>query len=381
MNETAIQKLNKIEHAITNVQTIEEGLECYARIAAIKEYGQKRKIGKDFQNSLIICELRAERKNGQILREMAERGERQKPGDTWLHAATILSPTIENLGIEKTQSHRWQLLTYIPEERFEQEIIKRQNKESSIAKKDFYILGKKYKKEADKIEQPLKIEPILYSRDAFEFLSSIEDKSVDLLLTDPPYLTEFKTIIEFEQFVIKWIPLALSKIKNTGRAYIFTGNYPNELSIYLSTLKKENSFILSNILVWAYFNTIGPLPKMKYKLNWNAVFYLYGKDAQSLNIAENKNQDLKEKFEVQVISAPDGRHEIRYSQFQKPEKLARQFIWHSTNPNDLIIDPFAGTGSFLLAAGELGRRVLGSESHEKHLIICKKRGLKVKNEI
>jgi len=370
MTETALQKLNKIERAIVKVQTIQEGLECYARIGAVKEYGRKRNMGKAFQDSLIICELRAERKNGGILIKMVEEGERETGHGDQKSGLLKETPILNDLNITKIQSHRWQLLTWILDEQFEQEITKRQSKESSIAKKAFYSLGKKYKRESEKAERPRPMEPIVYYMDYSDFLAKFEGKSIDLLLTDPPYMTEFKDENEFRKFVQRWVPLAISKIKDTGRIYIFSGNYPKELHIYLSILLDQDDFILSNILIWGYFNTIGPSPKMGYKQSWNAVYYLHGKEACKLNCPK-----LKEQFDVQIISAPDGRHEIRYSPFQKPDEIAKRFISHSTEEADLMVDPFAGTGTFLLVAGELGRKALGAENDKKMIEICKKRGL------
>lgn len=242
-------------------------------------------------------------------------------------------------------------------------------------RKDAMGLIKKLGIEEEKTKRPRPIKPILYAEDAFEFLGGIENKSVDLLLTDPPYMTEFKSKGEFKKFTNGWLPLAVSKVKDTGRIYIFTGNYPEELHTYLSILLNQNDFVLSNILIWGYFNTIGPSPKMGYKQSWNAVFYLYGKGASELNPSEKRERNLIEKFDTQIISAPDGRHEIRYSTFQKPDEIARRFIWHSTNEGDLIIDPFVGTGTFLLVAGELGREARGAEIDKEMLKICRKRGL------
>lgn len=370
MTETALQKLNEIEQAIVKVQTIKEGLECYARIGAVREYGRKRNMGKPFQNSLVICELRAERRNGQILIEMAEKGERHREENGRPKKASSKEAFLSDFNISEKQSYRWQLLTWIRDKKFEQEIVRQQSRESSIAKKHFYSLGRKYKRESKKAERPRPTNPIVYHMDYSDFLAKFEDKSVDLLLTDPPYMTEFKDENEFRKFVQSWIPLAISKIKDKGRAYIFTGNYPKEIYIYLSILLNQNDFILSNILVWGYFNTIGPSPKMGYKQSWNAVFYLHGKEADKLNCPK-----LKEQFDVQIISAPDGRHEIRYSPFQKPDEIAKRFISHSIEEADLMVDPFAGTGTFLLVAGELGRKALGAENDKKMIEICKKRGL------
>jgi len=224
-----------------------------------------------------------------------------------------------------------------------------------------------------KIEKadPLPIEKgFVYHKDAFDFLNEFKSKSADLLLTDPPYMTDLEDI---KIFAIKWIPLALSKIKKTGRVYIFTGAYPKEIHSYLTVFLKQTDFILDNILVWTYRNTMGPSPKFGYKLNWQAVFYLYGKDAKPI-----KCPRLIEQFTVQDFNQPFGIKEPRYSSWQKPCELAEIFIRHSTKKGDLIIDPFVGTGTFLIEAIKMGRFAIGSEINSAMIKACKKRGLSIK---
>jgi len=376
LDQTLI-KISEIEQNLVKIKKIEEGMEFYAKVCALQEYARKKKWGRAAQIPLTIVALKNERINGQILIEMWDKDERSKGGRPRINESpseTCLSK-LKDFGISKQQSLRWQFLTYIPDEVFlrDTDRWRAPNWEKIIGlivKETFYSGGRKYKRELEKIEQPKIIKPVVYNIDYSVFLAKFEDKSVDLLLTDPPYMTEFETEDEFKKFVQTWVPLSLSKIKDTGRVYIFTGNYPREVHTYLSVLLDQDEFVLSNILVWGYYNTIGPAPKMKYKQSWNAVFYLYGKTAAGLDCPK-----LKELFDVQNIPAPDGRVKIRYSTFEKPEEVARRFISHSTKEGDLMIDLFAGTGTFLLAAGALGRQAFGCDVDKKMIEICKKRGV------
>lgn len=381
---TTLQKLNSITEAIIKVQTIDEGLECYSRIKAIKEYVRSKKLGKDLQDELMVCDLRAECRNGQILREMAKKGEIRTADDGLSRKKAlpqVIPSSLEDYNINLKQSHQWQLLTWIPDERFEQEIVKRRGKESSIAKKDFYDLGKKYKK--PEIEEIIRNigEASLITEDAVKFLNSFEDESIDLLLTDPPYMTDIEEPI-FD-FAKRWVPLALSKLKSTGRAYVFTGSYPKEIYAYLSILFSIKNINFEDILVWFYRNTLGPSPKMNYKRNWHVIFHLYKKDALPLSFSEKTG--MLEQFMVQEINAPDGRHEIRYSSFQKPLDLAEQLIRHSSKEKDTVIDPFAGTGTFLLAAKYGGCIAYGADINKEMIKVFEGRDRKmmgvIKNEL
>ncbi len=207
--------------------------------------------------------------------------------------------------------------------------------------------------------------PKLYHTTALEFLDTIRGASVDLLLTDPPYMTE---IDDIGAFAAEWVPAALAKMKPTGRAYIFHGAYPRERKAYLDVVLADKNFT-AELLVWTYRNTIGPKAKMGYHRNLQDIIYLYGPEAPPLDCPA-----MTERFAVQDVNAPDGRQGDRFHTWQKPDTLAERFIRHSTRPGATIIDPFAGTGTFLLAAARLGRIASGAEVDREIAAIARKRG-------
>lgn len=192
-----------------------------------------------------------------------------------------------------------------------------------------------------------------------------QQPSCDMLFTDPPYATD---VDDIKSFAAHWLPFALDKVKPTGRAYVCIGAYPDELAAYL-TVPPPPHLILSQVLVWTYRNTLGPTPKHDYKLNWQAIIYYRGVDAAPLDSPE-----MVEQFSVQDINAPDGRQGDRWHAWQKPDKLAERFIRHATQPGDLILDPFSGTGTHLLASARLGRRGHGCEMSEDTFAIALDRG-------
>lgn len=74
---------------------------------------------------------------------------------------------------------------------------------------------------------------------------------------------------------------------------------------------------------------------------------------------------------VGVFTYPSGRNV--YHPTEKPLTLMRDLILTFSQPGDLILDPYAGSGSTLVAAKETGRRWLGYELQEKHLAAAKHR--------
>ena len=208
-------------------------------------------------------------------------------------------------------------------------------------------------KKVEEYKNSDKTKPIIYNKDYKDFLLTIEDNSIDLLITDPPYFTEDYVNKDFAE---EWITLSLRKIKDEGRAFIFIGAYPKEIHAYLSILLKQNKFIIDNPIIWTYRNTLGQTPKMKYNLNYQMCLHLYSKNSRELDTSITN-----EMFSVQDINAPDGRIGDRYYKWQKPDELSERLIRHSTLESDKIIDPFAGSGSFLLAASRINRDATGCE--------------------
>jgi len=207
--------------------------------------------------------------------------------------------------------------------------------------------------------------PLIELADWREWLQ--RQPACDLLLTDPPYMTDVDNI---DEYAARWLPDALRKVKPTGRAYVCIGAYPMELSAYLQAARLTADVMhLANVLVWTYRNTLGPAPALDYKQNWQAVLYFRGPDAPALNCPE-----MTEQFSVQDINAPDGRLGDRYHTWQKPDELAERFVRHASKPGDLVLDPFAGTGTFILAANRLGRVGLGCDASEDMLAIAAQRG-------
>ena len=213
--------------------------------------------------------------------------------------------------------------------------------------------------------QTAKTQPTLEQADAIEWLARQEP--CDLLLTDPPYSTD---VTDIQAFAKSWLPLALSKVKPTGRAFIFIGAYPAELAAYLATAMPEQ------VLVWTYRNTLGPSPSHNYKLNWQAILYFKGPEAGPLDCPV-----MLEQFSVQDISAPDGRQGDRYHAWQKPLEIADRFVRHATKPGDVVLDPFACTGTFLIAAAALGREAKGCDISAENIAIAEGRGCLTSNAI
>jgi DNA modification methylase len=224
----------------------------------------------------------------------------------------------------------------------------------------------KKKEYTEQSKSDIKISPEIHCIDAVSYLKTFENNTIDLLITDPPYTTDVKDI---KSFTKEWIEVALMKVKQNGRLYICSGAYPDEIQAFIDVLMNQDKFIVDNPLIWTYRNTLGITPKMKYNLNYQLIWHLYSNDSPELDTSITN-----EMFSVQDINAPDGRLGNRLHTWQKPDELANRLIRHGSKKGDLVVDCFACTGTFLIAAAKFDRIAKGCDISEENLKIAKQRG-------
>ena len=343
-----------------------------------------RQQKKEEAQMLAEALLDAEVKIGEILARMPKASGNQYTKvqrDTAVPKQTYNTKedAIKELGFEKKQAQRFQILAANKEivEQIKQEA--RENDDLATRTAVLQVVKERDKSEQLKQAQfektatmnaAIETKPLVMLSDCKDYLQTIDNESIDLIITDPPYLTEFNTT-DFKNFVDNWLFSLLDKLKSTGRAYICTGAYPDEIAIYLEAFMKTD-FIIDAPLIWTYRNTLGQTPKMKYNLNYQFVWHLYRPSSNPLDTSITN-----EMFSVQDINAPDGRLGNRYHTWQKPDELANRIIRHASKKGDTVIDIFACTGTFLLSAAKANRIAIGCELSEENIKIAESRGCRI----
>ena len=380
MTEIAERKPAPVElhiarRALEEAETLPEVTTLIDRAEVLRVMARRAELSRDAQNDWAEYKLDAERKAGQMLKTMD-----LKPGarpenysnsvsNNYSSAVSNPPPRLADIGISHNQSSTWQRLANLPDDEYEGFKAEARAKGKEITEAGAVRIAKHREREQTKKEQAVKFAEVVEERPQIT-LASWEDwlpaqPICDLLITDPPYSTD---VDDVEEFAASWLPVALSKVKSSGRAYVCIGAYPAELRAYLNITPPEH-LEMSGVLVWTYRNTLGPKPTHDYKLNWQAILYYRGAEAPPLDCPE-----MVEQFSVQDINAPDGRQGDRWHAWQKPDQLADRLIRHSTRPDALVLDPFAGTGTFLLSAAKLGRRSAGCERDPQTIAIAQERG-------
>ena len=231
--------------------------------------------------------------------------------------------------------------------------------------------------------------------DAIEVLSSaIADESVDLIFVDPPYNIgkQFDTIKDrwpsdeaYAGWCRSWIDLCTAKLKPTGSLYLMAST---QSMPYLDLYLRERMTILSRI-VWHY-DSSGVQARKYFGSMYEPILfavkdrrdYTFNADAIKVEARTGAVRKLidyrkKEPTEYNSEKVPGNvwtfpRVRYRMDEYedhpsQKPEALLHRVIQASSNPGDLVLDPFAGTFTTCAVAQKLGRKSIGIDSQEKYI--------------
>ena len=228
--------------------------------------------------------------------------------------------------------------------------------------------------------------------DAFKSLEKVENACVDLLIVDPPYNlfknyhgNSFKKTSEEEYaaYTEKWIKAVKPKLKPTASVYVCCDW---KSSITIGRVLAEN-FELKNRITWQREKGRGA--SRNWKNGLEDVYFCTAGDEYIFNLAAVKQRKkvlapYKENGSPKDwVETPCGRYrdtcpsnfwddisvpywsmaENTAHPTQKPEKLIAKIILASSNEGDLILDPFAGSGTSAVTAKKLGRNYVAIEQN------------------
>lgn len=213
----------------------------------------------------------------------------------------------------------------------------------------------------------------LYS--CFDILPTIEEK-VDMVLTDPPYqLVRCAWDSQNIDLSLLWLELHRLGYKNT--AYVFTGAQP-----FASKLVASNYKEFKQELIWRKTQGTGHLncKRMALKNHENIVTFYNKQPVYNPQMTTGEPYTIKKRSQNNVygkskmpntvnttgdrypLSVLDFKYDSkRYHPTQKPVLLCEYMLKTYTNTGMLVLDPFAGSGSSLVAAKQNKRRAIGIE--------------------
>ena len=267
------------------------------------------------------------------------------------------------------------------------------------------VEGKEYLERCISISEKKTIDEVLDKTilgDTFETLKFLPEKTIDLLIVDPPYNLakdfngkKFKKTSDdvYEEYTESWISLISPLLKDNATIYVCC-DWQSSPEIG-RVLKKH--FYLQNRITWQREKGRGALTNWKNGMEdiWFATkSKTYTFNVEDVKIrrkviapykVDGKPKDWEETAEGNFrntypsnfwddISVPYwSMPENTAHPTQKPEKLLAKLILASSNPGDVILDPFLGSGSTSVTAKKLGRHYIGIEQNEQYCVWAEKR--------
>ncbi len=236
--------------------------------------------------------------------------------------------------------------------------------------------------------------------DCFDVLPQFDFK-FDMIFADPPYFLSNggisyqagkvvcvdkgewdkggtpESIMEFNR---KWLTLCREKLKDNGTIWI-SGTHHNIFAI--ANLLTELGYKILNVITWAKTN---PPPNISCRFfTYSTEFILWARKSPKvphkynyeLMKAINEGKQMTDVWRLPAIGRWEkscGKHPT-----QKPLALLTRIILASTDENDWILDPFAGSSTTGIAANLCGRRFLGIEQEQEFVSLSKDRREELNN--
>lgn len=240
----------------------------------------------------------------------------------------------------------------------------------------------------------------IYQGDCVDILNGLPAASVDVIFADPPYnlqlhqplyrpnmskvdavddaWDQFESLEAYDRFTHTWLTACRRVLKENGTIWVI-GSYHN---IYrVGALLQTLDYWVLNEIVWAKTN---PMPNMRGTRFTNAHETLiwaqknrgarYTFHYQAMK-AGNEDLQMRSVWELPICTGGERllRDGEKAHATQKPEALLWRVLTSSTNPGDVVLDPFFGTGTTGAVAKKLGRHYIGIERETDYIEVARER--------
>jgi modification methylase len=230
--------------------------------------------------------------------------------------------------------------------------------------------------------------------DCLTELKKIPAGSIDLVFADPPYnlqlageLTrpdqskvdavtdhwdQFESFAAYDAFTKAWLTECRRALKPDGALWVI-GSYHNIFRV--GTVLQDLGFWILNDVIWRKTN---PMPNFRGRRFTNAHETLIWASRsekskptfhyEAMKIF-NDDVQMRSDWTLSLCTGPErlkNADGAKLHPTQKPEALLHRVLLSTTNPGDIVLDPFFGTGTTGVAAKQLGRRYIGIEREESY---------------
>ncbi len=236
--------------------------------------------------------------------------------------------------------------------------------------------------------------------DSLEELKKIPRETFDLIFADPPYnlqlkseLTrpdrskvsavndkwdQFENFKRYDEFTYEWLNECKRVLKKDGAIWVI-GSYHNIFRV--GTTIQDLGFWILNDVIW---NKNNPMPNFRGTRFTNAHETLiwasksekskYTFNYQSLKCL-NDDLQMRSNWNLPICSGSERlkKNGKKIHSTQKPESLLHRILLATSNKNDLILDPFLGSGTSAAVAKKLGRNYFGIEKEKNYFKAAEQR--------
>lgn len=243
----------------------------------------------------------------------------------------------------------------------------------------------------------------IYQMDCLKAFELIEDESVQLVVTSPPYNVgkEYESVMTFAEY-IKWISQVICEctrvLKPSGSIAFQLGNYVDKgkvipLDCALFPIFSELGLIPRNRIIWTFGH--GLHCKNRFSGRHETILWFTKTDQYTFNLDTvrvpqkypnkrhykgDKKGELsgnplgKNPSDVWDITNVKNNHpEKTEHPCQYPLELVDRIVLSMSNENDIVLDPFMGSGSTAVSALTNQRKFIGFESESKYIEIANRR--------
>jgi modification methylase len=248
-------------------------------------------------------------------------------------------------------------------------------------------------------DSDLPLDQILHG-DCVEIMASLPESSIDLIFADPPYnlqlshelwrpnmtrveavddeWDQFESFEQYDEFSRAWLSACRRVLKDSGTLWVI-GSYHNIFRI--GTVLQDLGFWVLNDVLWIKTN---PMPNFRgvrftnahETLIWASKFqgakYTFNHHAMK---AFNAEKQMRSDWTLPITSGAERLKEngVKAHSTQKPEALLYRVLLASSNPGDVVLDPFFGSGTTGAVAKRLQRRWIGIEREERYVKLAQQR--------
>jgi DNA modification methylase len=221
----------------------------------------------------------------------------------------------------------------------------------------------------------------IYLGDCLDLLQHIDSESVDLVFADPPFNIGYvynsykdnKPYEEYNEWSNKWIKECARVLKPNGSMYVAIGD---EYSAEINIILKKSGMNFRNWIVWYY--TFGQNCRKKFSRTHTHIHYFtknskdFTFNVDDIRVPSARQLKYNDKRANSKGKVPDDtwqmsrvcgtfKERVKSHPCQMPEEVLERIIKASTNPGDLVLDPFCGSGTTCAVAKRLDRHYISFE--------------------